>query len=154
MGVGAALLAVALLFSCGKREQAPGTLSNQLPPKEEASIVTLQSTLREIAEFQTPKDVDADVFEQLKTALARQLSTYSQSRRDPGEGRVNFSPAGRAGLKPSILLEEPAPAGREGQRPSPTSSALRFVSNPPTGTANRVTDLALIDNLVGTFTLT
>ncbi len=40
-------------------------------------------------------------------ALARQLNRYSPSRRDPAEGRVNFSPAEKAGLKPSALRGKP-----------------------------------------------
>ncbi len=101
----------------------------------------------------------------------------SQSTRD-------FSPAGDVGLKPNVLrgkaksvaladvlqeLDElETPSGVDPSVFAQLKSALalqlttnnqqlttaKFVSKPPTGIANRVTDLALIDNLVGTFTLT
>ncbi len=116
--------------------------------------VALADVLKELEEMPAPEGVDSNIFTQLKSALAEALNTHSQSRRGPAEGRVNFSPAGRAGLKPSVLVEEPARTGREGERPSPTSSALRFVSKPPTGEKNRVEDLVLMDNLDGTFSLT
>ncbi len=98
--------------------------------------------------------MDADIFTQLKDELARQLDTHSQSKRDPAEGWVNFSPAKGAGLKPSVLVEEPARAGMEGQRPSPTSSALRLVSAPPTGKKNKVSDLSYTGTWETGFTLT
>ncbi len=73
-----------------------------------------------------------------KDAGRRALASPSGSRRDPAEGRVNFSPAVGAGLKPSVLVEEPARTGREGRRPSPTSSAPRFASKPPTGAKSKI----------------
>ncbi len=116
--------------------------------------VAVADVLKELHALQPPPGVDASLLAQLKSCLARQLSTYSQSRRDPARGRVNFSPAWRAGLEPSVVLEPPTAQEGRVKDPSPTSSALRFVSEPPTGPANRVTDLTLLDNGDGTFTLT
>ncbi len=104
---------------------------------ENGKSVALADMLKELEEMPAPAGVVADVFTQLKSALGRQLNTHSQSRRDPAEGWVNFSPGGTAGLKPSVLLEK-----------------NKLVSKPPTGPANRVTDLTLLDNLDRTFTLT
>ncbi len=102
----------------------------------------------------------------------RQVSTHTQSRRDPAEGRANFSPSEDASVgavqeppaewagpdlpQQDVLkeLEEPARAKREGQRPSPKSSTLRFVAKPPTGEKNRADDLTLTDNGDGTYTPT
>ncbi len=100
--------------------------------------VALADVLKELEDMPTPAKVDANIFARLKSALAHQLNTYSQSRRDPAEGRVNFSPAGRAWLKPSVLQD----------------STLRFAAKPPTGEKNRVDDLAISDIGGGTFTLT
>ncbi len=86
--------------------------------------VALADVLTELEDMPAPAGVDVDIFAQLKDELARQLSTYSESRWDPAEGRVNFSPALGAGLKPSVLLDK-----------------NKLVSKPPRGAKNVITDL-------------
>ncbi len=81
--------------------------------------VTLADVLKELDDLDTPPNVDANIFAQLKSALSSELSTLNAQR-------------------------SPAEAGSTG----------RFASKPPTGPANRVTDLTLLDNGDGTFTLT
>ncbi len=106
--------------------------------------VALVDALKELEELPAPADLNANIFAQLKSARARQLNTHSESRRDfsPAEdasvGAVQEPPAEWAGRDLPLQdvlkeLEEPARAGMEGQRISSTSSALRFVSNPPRG---------------------
>ncbi len=73
---------------------------------ENGKSVALVDALKELEELPAPAGVDASLFAQLKSAPSRQLNTYPPSRRDPAEGRVSFSPAGRAGLKPSVIVEE------------------------------------------------
>ncbi len=90
--------------------------------------VALADILTELDALPPPADVDADVFEQLKSALAEELSINKYAG-----------------------LTSPAPDVDWSVRATPVK---KFVSKPPTGDANRIIDLELIDNLDGTFRLT
>ncbi len=114
-----------------------GRLDTDLIQGGNGKSVSLVDVLRELEDMPPPAGVDADTFAQLKSALSRQLNTYSESRRDPAEGRVNFSPEVGAGLKLSVLQDEG-----------------KFVSKPPTGKANRINDLWAYQSEEGNVTLT
>ncbi len=119
----------------------------------------IEEVLKELELLKPPEGVDTGVFAQLKSALAEELGNSIPITRDPAEGRVNFSPAGKAGLKPSVLQGKdggvhPEGSPRGGQDPALLGATAesklrlqgrRFVSKPPTGSENRVDDLALVD---------
>jgi len=91
----------------------------------EAKETPLASVLQELEGLQAPAGVDADVFSQLKDELRNAL------------------------LKAHASHASPAQLSQSEELPS-----NKISSTPPTGDANKVTDLACIDNGDGTFTLT
>jgi len=150
VGLLPAVAGIALVFSCAGGRKAPSLSSdwttgvlarhspvpplspttNIYPPwRDQQPTTALSEALAELSALPIPEGVDAGVFAQLKSALAEELSETRPSTRD-------FSPAGEARLKPSVLQE-----GR------------KFVSTPPTGPSNRVDDLEITDLGDGTYTL-
>jgi len=98
------------------------------PPIQAAD--SLDSALAELDALETPAGVDPALFAQLKDALADALNESCR--------------AAIYGRRDSIRNDD---GGDE-------SPPYRCVSTPPTGDANKVTDLAIADNGEGTYTLT
>ncbi len=96
--------------------------------------VSLDEALAELAAYPTPDGVDAELFAQLKAALGEAL--HEQWGASTSRSGVSCEFVGSPGL------ETDSPRGMG-----------KFVSTPPTGEANRVDDLAIIDNGGGTYTL-
>ena len=147
VGTAAALL---LLLSCGGGKQAsvlsgqspdwmtavspagaglPVTLQGAVPLQrnDQPREIALDEALAELDALETPTGVDGVLFSQLKEALREALrNTWT------------------TGLPPVGTGETPVLQGKQG----------KLVSTPPTGEANRVEDLELINNGDGTYTLT
>lgn len=105
------IFAFALVFStCGHKPKSASApvLGGAMGAQPARVDVSIESALQELNALELPRDVDPEVFQQLKDELAR-------------------------------LLE--------------AKGASKITSTPPTGDANRVDDLAIIDDGDGTYTL-
>ncbi len=101
------------------------------PPAQkegQASDLLLQDVLKELEEMRAPGNVNLDIFAQIKSALAEALAVNEYRG-----------------------LTSPLPDADWSVRATPVK---KFVSKPPTGEKNAVTDLAIVDNEDGTYTLT
>ncbi len=129
--------------SCGGQHKAPVKGAVPLEPK----AYTLQDALAELDALVKPESVDAKVWEELKDALKEALMVE-------GRGlipRRNSPESGRRGVK-----RPPFSPDSEIQIPEPGWSArraLKIVSTPPLGAANRVNDLTATRETNGDFTL-
>ena len=126
--------------------------------------------LAELDSLPTPEGVDASLFSQLKSAL-RDALVHGVGARHAVPLREEEALLEAVGRGPVPRRETDVEAGRRptGGRPTEPGSAAfpggdspttnnqqlttrRMASKPPTGEANRVDDLALIDNGDGTYT--
>ncbi len=141
LGLIALMLGVAA--SCGGQHKAPVKGAVPLEPK----AYTLQDALAELDALVKPESVDAKVWEELKDALKEALMVE-------GRGlipRRNSPESGRRGVK-----HPPFSQDSEIQIPEPGWSArraLKIVSTPPLGAANKVNDLTATRETNGDFTL-
>ncbi len=97
--------------------------------------ISLDEALAEINAYPCPDSVDAALFAELKDALGEAL--HEQWGASTSRSGVSCEFVGSPGL------ETDSPRGMG-----------KFTSTPPTGDANKVTDLAATDNGDGTYTLT
>jgi len=139
----AAYIALAVMLStCGGGHKQPSAVNcqssdNRVAPPFQAVRpleTTLDDALAELAGMETPEGVDEALFEELKDALGEALNHQMESRLSSRD-----SIGGNSGL------ESPDSTIR--------GTTARFASTPPTGEANRVDDLAILDNGDGTFAL-
>jgi len=121
------LLAVLLVLNtCGGSHRVA-------PAIQPAADTSLDETLTELAGMETPEGVDEALWVELKDALNEALEERASS-------------VGRGFAPRRDTSADDAAAARKGP-------PYRFVATPPTGEANRVNDLTILDNGDGTFTL-
>jgi len=104
-----------------------GSSHRVAPPIQTAAVDSLDDTLAELDALAVPDGIDPVLFEELKDALASQLESRFSNR-------DSLSDHSRLESRDSRF---------EG----------KLVCAPPTGEANRVDDLAILDNGDGTFAL-
>ena len=135
-----AVLVFLLIGSCGKGKSASSLLAPQesvrgFPSQETEGrkLPSLDEVLAELDALPAPEGVDESVFSALKSALREALqNTWTTGVPPVGTGET-FTRRG----EPVLQTEE-----------------KKLVSAPPTGEANRVNDLELVDNGDGTYALT
>ena len=122
-------LAAALNTCSGKAPVKPQVRDPALQRNE----VTIDNALAELGEMECPEGVNAALWVELKDALKEALQTELTESKPGSPARLLASPEEQDGH--SMLCP------------------YKWVSTPPTGEANRVDDLAILDNGDGTFTL-
>jgi len=103
------------------------------PAIQPAADVSIDETLVELEGMECPEGVDEELWVELKDALKEALQTELTESRPGSPARLLASPEEQDGH--SMLCP------------------YKSVATPPTGEANRVTDLAISDNGDGTFAL-
>jgi len=139
------VLAIALaLTTCGGGKKAvvqglsPGSSQDNKTSPEGLdcrvdTAISLDQTLAELEGMECPEGVDEELWVELKDALKEALQTELTESRPGSPARLLASPEEQDGH--SMLCP------------------YKWVSIAPMGEANRVTDLAIVDNGDGTFTL-
>jgi|GEM_PF-1492334 len=132
------VLAAALVLStCGGKSKGNATSVPQINAAQtDAQIpieIPLDETLAELEGMECPEGVDEALWAELKDALGKALSCRA---------RTCGAPLGENAKMVDGGAQVPALQG-----------VIKFVATPPTGEANRVNDLSILDNGDGTFTL-
>jgi len=140
-----AICACILLTTCGGGKQ-PSDVSLQLSDRNDGSQATeelvsqsLDQTLTELGEMECPEGVDEELWVEMKDALGKALNDSCRAGIYPRRSATGMDGGGH---------KWPPYSGHSMLCP------YKSVATPPTGEANRVDDLAILDNGDGTFTLT
>ena|GEM_PF-2035782 len=150
----AVLCALPLVFATcgGSSHRVAPALQSGGQAFQAAVDVSLDDALAKLDALPTPDGVNPALFAQLKDALGEALTHQMESRPAAKAGKSsNRDPKDwSGGLQATTpLIAQPGDCAS-----SVVSTTRRIVSSPPTGAANRVDDLTLIDNGDGTYTLT
>ena len=140
-----AICACILLTTCGGGKQ-PSDVSLQLSDRNDGSQATeelvsqsIDQTLTELEEMECPEGVDEELWVEMKDALGKALNDSCRAGIYPRRSATGMDGGGH---------KWPPYSGHSMLCP------YKSVATPPTGEANRVDDLAILDNGDGTFTLT
>jgi len=122
---------------CGSRRVAP--------PIQAADDISLHETLAELEGMECPEGVDEALWVELKDALAEALKDSCRAGIHPRRSTTGMKDGGHKW-----------PPYSDSSADGDGHSMLcpyKSVATPPTGDANKVTDLTILDNGDGTFTL-
>jgi len=133
----AGVVLVLVCAGCGSRRA--------VPPIQPADDISLHETLAELEGMECPEGVDEALWAELKAALAEALKDSCRAGIHPRRSTTGMKDGGHKW-----------PPYSDSSADGDGHSMLcpyKSVATPPTGDANKVTDLAILDNGDGTFTL-